>query len=397
MTAGVMNVRRASLAPPEDATEAPRAARAHAAPSGPADAPLLAVTLLLTVFGVVMVYSASAVFAERVYHNAQFFLVRQGLYALAGLAAMIALAGVDHRRLRALSYPALGITFALMALVPVIGHRVNGAARWIRLGPINLQPSELAKVALVAWLAHSLSKKQEKIRTFSVGFLPHLLIAGMLMLLCLQQRDMGSAVVLLSLTFTLMFIAGARLGYIMAAGIAALPIGVWLVRGTDYRHRRWLAFLNPFDPQYRRGISYQLVESLMGFGSGGTTGVGLGDSRQKLFYLPEAHTDFISAIIGEELGFVGVAAMVLAYAVLVWRGVAIAVRAKDDHGTYLAFGMTTLLALQAMINLGVAMGELPTKGLTLPFISYGGSSLIVDLAAVGVLLSVSRSAATPAR
>lgn len=395
MTAGVMNVRRASLAPPDDdRTSAPPAPRAPAATrSGSVDAVLLATTLLLTVFGVVMVYSASAVFADRMHHNAQFFLVRQALYAVAGLAAMAAVAGLDHKRLRALSYPALGATFGLMITVWAIGHRVNGAARWIRLGPINLQPSEIAKVALVVWLAHSLSKKHEKIRTFAVGFLPHLMVAGIFMLLCLQQRDMGSAVVLLALTFTLLFVAGARLGYIMLAGIAALPVGVWLVRGTDYRYRRWMAFLNPFDPQYRRGISYQLVESLMGFGAGGSTGVGLGDSRQKLFYLPEAHTDFISAIVGEELGFAGVAALVVAYAVLVWRGVVIAVRARDDHGTYLAFGMTTLLAIQAMINLGVAMGELPTKGLTLPFVSYGGSALIMNLAAVGVLLSVSRGSA----
>ena len=390
MSASVMNVRRASLlpaaAPDEESVPAPPA------PSGGVDAPLLAITLLLTVFGVVMVYSASAVFAARMHHNAQFFLVRQGLYAVVGAAAMAFIASLDHKRLRALSYPALISTFALMLAVPFLGHRVNGAVRWIRLGPINLQPSEIAKVALVAWLAHSLSKKHEKIRTFSVGFLPHLMMAGALMLLCLQQRDMGSAVVLLALTFTLLFIAGARLGYIMLAGLVAAPVGVWLVTGTSYRLQRWLAFTNPFAPEYRRGISYQLVESLLGFGAGGITGVGLGDSRQKLFYLPEAHTDFISAIIGEELGFVGVAALMLAYIGMVWRGAVIASRARDDHGTYLAFGMTMLLALQALINLGVAMGQLPTKGLTLPFISYGGSSLIVDLAAVGVLLSVSRSA-----
>ncbi|MEZ4390057.1 MAG: putative lipid II flippase FtsW [Polyangiales bacterium] len=389
MSASMINVRRASLCPPERGADLPPPQDV----TGGADAPLIAVTLLLTVFGVVMVYSASAVFAARVHHDAQFFLVRQGLYALVGAAAMAFVASLDHRRLRALSYPVLLGTFGLMAAVPFLGHRVNGAVRWIRLGPVNLQPSELAKIALVAWLAHSLSKKQEKIRTFSVGFLPHLLVAMLLMGLCLQQRDMGSAVVLLALTFTLLFVAGARLGYIMLAGLLAAPAAVWLVKGTNYRHQRWLAFTNPFDPQYRRGISYQLVESLLGFGAGGTTGVGLGDSRQKLFYLPEAHTDFISAIIGEELGFVGVAALIAAYGVMVWRGVVIASRSRDDHGTYLAFGMTTLLAIQALINLGVAMGQLPTKGLTLPFISYGGSSLIVDLVAVGVLLSVSRSAA----
>lgn len=391
MTVSVTNVRRASLVPEPRSSIEPLAA---AAPSGSLDAQLLAVTLLLTVFGVVMVYSASAVYAARYYHDAQHFLVRQGLFALVGGAGLALVSSIDHRRLRALCYPLLLATFALMAVVPFVGRRVNGAVRWIRLGPINLQPSEVAKVAIVIWLAHSLSKKQEKIRTFTIGFLPHVIVAGVLMAMCLQQRDMGSAAVLLALTATLLFVAGAKVGYLLVSALAAAPLGWWLIVGTGYRLRRWNAFTNPFDPNYRRGISYQLVESLLGFGRGGSTGVGLGDSHQKLFYLPEAHTDFISSIIGEELGFVGVVATILAYGFLVWRGAVIASRARDDHGTYLAIGMTTLIGLQALVNLGVAMGELPTKGLTLPFISYGGSSLIVDLVAVGVLLSVSRSAST---
>ena len=351
---------------------------------------LLGVTMLLVAFGIVMVYSASAVFAEHLHHNGQFFLVRQTAYAVIGFAAMGAFARMDHTKLRALTYPMLGVTVLLLCLVVVgFGHAGGGAARWIRIGPVNLQPAEIAKLSLIVWLSHSLAKKNEKIKTFSVGFLPHLLVAGVLMLLCLKQPDFGSAVVLLLLTFTLLFVAGARTGYILGTFIAALPVAVYLVMGTAYRRRRWDAFLDP--QQYRGTIAYQLWQSTISFGAGGLAGVGLGDSRQKLFFLPEAHTDFISAILGEELGFLGIAGLVLAYGVLVWRGVRIALRAGDDHGTYLAFGVTTLLTLQALINLGVAMGVLPTKGLTLPFISYGGSSLVMDLAAVGILLSVSRS------
>ncbi len=360
------------------------------------DMVLLGITLLMVCFGVVMVYSASAVFARQVLHNGQFFLTRQVIYALLGLTGMAGFAALDHRNLRKFTYPMLAGTFVLLLAVVIgFGHSGGGAARWLRVGPIHIQPAEIAKLSLIVWLAHSLSKKQEKIRSFSVGFLPHLLMAGMLMGLCLKQPDFGSAVVLLLLTFTMLFVAGVRTGYILAAVLAALPVAMHLVMGTDYRRRRWMAFLDPFAAQNRRGISYQLVESLLGFGAGGVTGVGLGDSRQKLFFLPEAHTDFIGAIIGEELGFVGVCGLIVAYGILIWRGVRTALRAPDDHGTYLAFGITTLLGLQAIINLGVAMGELPTKGLTLPFISYGGSSLIIDLAAVGILLSVSRAGNAP--
>ncbi len=389
MSAVPANLRRES-APPPPTTPYRAVQNARSGPRGQVDHVLLGVTMLLVAFGIVMVYSASAVFAEHLHHNGQFFLVRQTAYAVIGFAAMGAFARMDHTKLRALTYPMLGVTVLLLCLVVVgFGHAGGGAARWIRIGPVNLQPAEIAKLSLIVWLSHSLAKKNEKIKTFSVGFLPHLLVAGVLMLLCLKQPDFGSAVVLLLLTFTLLFVAGARTGYILGTFIAALPVAVYLVMGTAYRRRRWDAFLDP--QQYRGTIAYQLWQSTISFGAGGLAGVGLGDSRQKLFFLPEAHTDFISAILGEELGFLGIAGLVIAYGVLVWRGVRIALRAGDDHGTYLAFGVTTLLTLQALINLGVAMGVLPTKGLTLPFISYGGSSLVMDLAAVGILLSVSRS------
>jgi cell division protein FtsW len=390
------NTRKRSLDPrPGATTETAKVVRTPKAGAlnGPVDHALLAITILLVAFGIVMVYSASAVYAGHMHHDAQYYLVRQSLYALVGFTGLTAAAKLDYRQLRKFTYPLLAVTVFLLAAVLVgLGHSAGGAARWLRLGPIRVQPAEIAKVTLVLWLAHSLSKKNEKIRTFAIGFLPHLLMAGVLMMLCLRQPDMGSAVVLLLLTFILLFVAGARAGYILGALLGALPVAWYLVMGTDYRRRRWEAFIDPW--RHRHGSSYQLVESMLSFGNGGVSGVGLGDSRQKLLFLPEAHTDFISAIVGEELGFLGMCGLIAAYGFLIWRGVRIALNAADDHGTYLAFGLTSLFSLQALINLGVAMGVLPTKGLTLPFISFGGSSLVVDLAAVGILLAISRGANT---
>jgi cell division protein FtsW len=378
----------------EQAASPPPALDERAKYRGPIDVPLLAVTLLLVSFGIVMVYSASAVFAARSHNSAQYYLLRQSTFAVIGMLGLTVASRLDYRFFRRLTYPMLGGTVGLLLLVIAgFGRSGGGAARWLKLGPVTLQPAELAKVVIILWLAHSLSKKREKIRTFSVGFLPHLLVTGFLMALCLKQPDFGSSMVLLLLTFTLMFLAGAKTGYILGAAVFAAPFAYHLVMGTGYRRRRWEAFVDPW--AHSHDISYQLVESLMGFGSGGTTGLGLGDSRQKLFFLPEAHTDFISAIIGEELGLVGMLAMLAAYAVLVHRGVTIALRARDDYGTYVAFGITTLFAIQVMINLGVAMGALPTKGLTLPMISYGGSSLVINLFAVGILLSISRACVKP--
>ena len=357
---------------------------------GPMDVPLLAITLLLVSFGIVMVYSSSAIFAARSHGSAQYYLLRQASFAIVGLTAMTVAARIDYRLFRKFTYPMLAGTVGLLILVIAgFGRAGGGAARWLKIGPVTLQPAELAKVVVVLWLAHSLSKKQEKIRTFSVGFLPHLLVTGFLMILCLKQPDFGSSMVLLLLTFTLMFIAGAKTGYILGAVVAALPVAYQLVMGTAYRRRRWEAFVDPW--AHRQDISYQLVESLLSFGSGGPTGLGLGDSRQKLFFLPEAHTDFIGAIIGEELGFLGICLLLSAYAFLLYRGITIALHARDDYGTYVAFGISTLFALQVLINLGVAMGVLPTKGLTLPMVSYGGSSLVINLFAIGILLSISRS------
>lgn len=385
-----------SMPPPEAAAPAaaPEAPMVVPKVTGPADALLAGLVVALVAFGVVMVYSASAVFANKQFDDGQHYLVRQGIYAAVGLVAMVAIARIDYHRYRALTYPVLAGAVGLLSVVALgLGRAAGGAARWIQIGPVNIQPAEVAKLALILWLAYSLSKKRERIRSFSVGFLPHALVAGFLMILCLEQPDFGSAVMMGLLTFVLLFAAGAKTGYLLGAILIAAP-GAWaLIATSPYRMRRIQAFLAPFEHRY--DVGYQIAESLISFGSGGPTGVGIGDSRQKLFFLPEAHTDFISAIVGEELGFVGICALIAAFVVLVWRGLRVAFRAADDYGSYLAVGITMFVGLQAFTNLAVAMGMLPTKGLVLPFISYGGSSLLVNCAAIGILLNVSRPRELP--
>jgi cell division protein FtsW len=356
--------------------------------SGPVDPVLCAVVIALIGFGIVMVFSASTIEATVTFHDPYYFLKRQGTYGVLALAVMGLVSRLDYHRLRPLTYPVLGgITVLLAMSVVGFGHSGGGAARWLRLGPVNFQPSEGAKVALILWLAYSLDKKQEKVRSFSIGMLPHFLMAGVLMLLCLKQPDFGGALVLLLLTFTLLFVAGARLGYLLGALILGAAAGAWLIRSKAYRWERVLAWFNM--AEHRQDLAYQPFQSVMSFGSGQGTGMGLGKGLQVL-YLPEAHTDFVSAIIGEELGFIGILGLCLSYLFIVARGVRTALRAEDEYGAYVAFGIAVLFGLQALINLAVAMAVLPTKGLTLPFVSYGGSSLIVSAAAMGILLNISR-------
>ena len=356
----------------------------------PVDHVLAAALIALVGFGVVMVYSASAVQATVQNHDPQYYLKRQAAYAALSLAVMLGLSRIDYHRLYKLTYPVLATVGGLLiACVVGFGHSGGGATRWIALGPVHIQPAEMAKLALVVWLAYSLAKKAEKVKTFTVGFLPHLLVAGVFMFLCMKQPDFGSAVVLLLLTFTLLFVAGAKLGYILGASIFGAAFGVAAVMAKGYRYQRYLAWLDM--DAHKQDIAYQPFQSVMSFGSGGPTGLGLGRGLQTL-YLPEAHTDFVAAIIGEELGFLGILALCGTYMLLVTRGVRAALRAPDDYGSYLAFGIATMFGVQALVNLAVALAILPTKGLTLPFISFGGSSLLVNAAAAGLLLNVSRQA-----
>jgi cell division protein FtsW len=355
----------------------------------PFDWLLLFAVLALSAGGAVMVYSASAIRATRQLHDEFFFLSRQVVAFVLGLGGLVLALRLGHRRSAALAYPLLGVTvLALVAvLVPGVGRVAGGARRWISLGLVSFQPAELAKVALVLYLAHSLSRKREKVRLFSIGFLPHVLVAGALMALVLAERDLGTCVIMGLVLFTMLFAAGARLAYLVGAVLLAVPLGWRLIAGTRYRMERWLAYLDPW--AHRDGAGFQLVESLLGIGNGGWLGQGLGQGKGKLFYLPAAHTDFIAAVIAEETGLLGIAVLLLLYAVLVWRGLRAALRAEEPYGAYLALGLTTLVGAQALVNLAVVFGLLPTKGLTLPFVSYGGSSLMTLLCAAGLLLSVS--------
>ncbi|RME20069.1 MAG: putative lipid II flippase FtsW [Deltaproteobacteria bacterium] len=351
---------------------------------------LLFLVLLLCGIGLVMLYSSSALYASRATGQAWGYVARQSAYLAAGFVAMWLAYRFGYERLPPVVWPALGFCLVLlvMVLVPALGTKAGGSQRWLRLGPIGFQPGELAKVVFVVYLAGSLTRKREQIHSFGRGLLPHLVVCGLLMALLLAQPDFGSATLLAMVTFFMLFVAGARMRYLVLSALVALPMAYGLMTASAYRLRRLMAFLDPWS--HRFDIGYQVVESMMGFGAGGVTGTGLGAGHQKLFFLPAAHTDFIFSIVGEELGFVGAFAILAIFGLVVWRGMRIAYLAQDLFGSYLAFGLSLMLALQVLVNIGVVTGLLPTKGLTLPFFSYGGSSLLCNLAAVGLLLSISR-------
>lgn len=358
---------------------------------------LLAAVLGLVGFGLVMVYSASAITAAEKLHDSFYFLKRQAVAACLGLVAMAVAMKIGYRRMARLAYPLLVLAVILLiaVLIPGLGTTVGGAKRWLRMPGISIQPAEVTKVAWVIYLAYSLAKKREKVKSFSIGFVPHLGIAGLLVVLCMLEPDFGSSVSLLFLMFVLLFAAGAKLSYLVGMVLAAIPLAYGAIASSPYRMKRITAFLDPW--ANRQGSGYQVAESLMSIGSGGLTGLGLGDGRQKLFFLPEAHTDFIFAIVGEELGLLGVAFLIALYGLVIWRGLRAALNATEAFGTYLGLGVVSLVAFQACVNMAVAMGAVPTKGLTLPFISYGGSSLIMLMFAAGLLLSISATAETGAR
>jgi cell division protein FtsW len=356
---------------------------------GGVDPILAAAVIALMGLGVVMVYSASTVEATVVYKDPQFFLRRQVIYAALGMGVMWFFSRFDYRRFRhaAFTYLIYGGVVGMLVTTLVMARRVGGAVRWLALGPIHIQPGEVAKLALVMWLAYSLAKKGANIKQFTIGMLPHLLAAGVLMMLLIKQPDLGSAVVLLLLTFSLLFAAGAKVAYILGAAIAGAGGVAFLISARAYRMARLMAFIDM--DHHRQDVAYQPFQSVMSFGSGGWTGLGLGKGLQ-ILYLPEAHTDFIAAIFAEELGFIGICSLVGVYLLLVLRGVRTALHAQDEYGSYIAFGISTMFGIQVLVNLAVAMAIAPTKGLTLPFLSFGGSSLLVNAAAVGMLLSISR-------
>jgi len=355
---------------------------------------LVATILALTGLGAVMVFSAGAAFAAKTYGDWTYFLKREAVYGAAGLLAFAVGMRLDYSVYRRLTYPLLFLSIGMLAAVLKLGPAINGAVRWFRWGSLSFQPSELAKFALALYLAVLLARKAEKVKDFSMGFLPPLVMTGIFLVLLLKQPDLGSAIIIGVTALGLLFVAGTRTSYILLCVLVAAPIG-WkvFIAGEPWRMRRFLAFLYPW--QFRRDTGYQLYESLISVGSGGLVGQGLGQGHQKLFFLPEAHTDFILAVIGEELGLLGVLAVLLAFSVLVWRGLRAAARARDAFGCYLAFGVTLLFGLQALVNMGVVLGLLPTKGLPLPLVSYGGTALIMSLFMAGVLANISARNSEP--
>ena len=353
---------------------------------------LFGVAVALLSAGVVMVYSASAVVAADRFHDPYFFLKKQLFWALLGAGVLLAALRCDYRWLEKAMMPALivaGVCLVLV-LVPPIGQAINGTRRWIRLGPVSFQPVELAKLALVVYLAAFLARKRGALEEFRTGTLPPLLVVGVLAGLVLLQPDLGNCMTLIVLTFALLYLAGSPIKHLAWVAAPALPLIVVAIWMAPYRMRRITAFVDPWaDP---RGGGFQIIQSWLALGNGGVLGQGIGASRQKLFYLPESHTDFIFAILGEELGFVGAVAIVALFAVLVWRGLRVGLRAPDAFGAYLALGITVLIATQTLLNLGVVTGLLPTKGLPLPFISFGGSALLMTMLATGMLLNISQHA-----
>ena len=366
------------------------ASPARGAKRVPVDPALLAVTLVLALVGVVMVFSASAVVAGSRFHDPWYFLKRQLAWLGAGLLVMHLASKIDYSVWKKFSIPLLGLTTLLLILVlfPSLGNAAKGARRWLHLGSINIQPAELGKLVMVMYVAAYVSKKQDNLAQFARGLLPPLIILGIVSGLILLEPDMGTVVVMALVVMTLLFLAGARLKHLGLLSLCALPMVAALILGSSYRRQRLWQFLHAAtDPS---GAGYQINQSFLAFGSGGPFGVGLGEGKQKLFFLPEAHTDFVLALVGEELGLVGSLTIVLLFGLFVLKGFQIAGRARNPFGRYLALGITMLVGMQALVNAGVVTGLLPTKGLTLPFVSYGGSSLVANLFGVGILLNISR-------
>ena len=338
-----------------------------------------------------MVFSSSAAYTEQ--NDSFYFLKRQVLWCLLGTGLLLITKNLDYHNLHQYTYPIMIFTFLLLIVVmfPEFSKKVGGARRWLAFGGFSFQPSELAKFTLVLFIAKSLVKRADKLRNFAYGYLPNLIVLGFFFIPIFFQPDFGTVMVILAVTFTMLFIAGLRKKFLFLSILVIIPFIALAISFAEYRTRRIIAFLNPWeDPS---GAGFQAVQSFYAFGRGGFWGAGLGESSQKLYRLPEAHTDFIFSVIGEELGFVGTTAIVLLFLIFIWRGFLTAYQAKDPFGTHLATGLTLLIGLQAFINLGVASGLLPTKGLTLPFISMGGSSMLVTMLSVGVILNISEQTA----
>ncbi len=350
---------------------------------------LFLVTLALVGFGVAMVFSSSAIMAKEKFGDPNYFAFKQLVSAMLGLAVMFIVMKVDYHLYSrpAIVFSTLAIVVALLVFVIFLAASAN-THRWIQLPGFNIQPSELAKLALIFFLAYFLEKRNGKVNDITFTLVPIGVIVAILAGLIVLQPDLGTAVSLLVVSVTLLFVAGLDPRWLALSTIFALPVFYLLVFRVKYRRERILAFMNPWEQPLGRG--FQIIQSLLSVASGGVLGMGYMEGKQKLFYLPEAHTDFIFAVVGEELGMIGTCAVLILFGLFFWRGVRAAINARDLFGFYLGLGITTMICVQAFINMSVVLGLLPTKGIPLPFLSYGGSSFVVMLAAVGILLNVSQ-------
>ncbi len=354
--------------------------------------PLLIFPVIMLVgIGIVMVYSASSEIALRDYSNEYYFLIRQFIYALLGLSGMLVCLVMPYRIFKPFSYLLLlaAVVMLGIVLVTTAGHSAGGATRWLRLMGFSFQPSELARLALIVFMAYSLTKKQLKVTDPAIGFLPHVLVLLVFTVLILMQPDFGTVAIFWALAWMIMFAGSVPLRHLASAMLLVMPAAAWLLISADYRLKRYITFLDPW--KYPLDEGYQIIHSLMSFGSGGLWGKGFGEGYQKLFYLPAPHTDFIFSVIGEEGGLVWVLFVVVLYLLILWRGMRVAANARDCFGSLLAFGITASISIQAIVNMGVTLSLLPTKGLSLPFISYGGSSLVFQMACAGILLNIGMS------
>jgi cell division protein FtsW len=353
-----------------------------------ADRLLIVTSLLLVAAGVVMVYSTSFVVAMQKFGDQYYFVKKQLIFVVMSIVLLLTFSRIHYDIYRRAAYPILilAIIGLLMIFIGGFGHEVGGAKRWVKIMGFGFQPSETAKLAVIIFLAYSLSSRKENIKSFSLGFLPNVLIPGVVIALIMSEPDLGTAVTLSIIVLMMNFVAGVRFVYIAGTVLAMVPVIYIVITSFSYMMRRIMIFLDPWkDPT---GDGFQTVQSFIAFGSGGVWGVGLGEGKQKLFYLPEAHTDFIFSVIGEELGLIGVAVIILLYVFFLIGGIKVARKAKDLFGSLLALGLTFMVALQAAVNMAVVLGILPPKGLPLPFVSYGGTSLIVCMVSVGIMLNI---------
>ena len=351
---------------------------------------IILILLMLLGIGAVMIYSSSSIYAWNNKGDSLYYLKRYLFYLLLGFILMFISMAVDQQTIKKLAKPLFLFSLLLLflSLIPGFSREAAGAKRWIKIGSFGFQPSELIKVTFIIYLADFISRRKDIINNFSYGLLPSLIALLIPMLLILLQPDLGTAIALVFVAGIMWFCAGVNYSYFVLAGLISLPALYFLVFSIPYRRARIFSFLNPWaDP---KGAGFQIIQSQIAFGSGGLFGQGLGQGKQKLFYLPAAHTDFIFSVIGEEMGIIGAIVVILLFILLIWQMIKIVHFSNDDFFRFLSIGIVSLIALQAVLNIGVSIGMFPTKGLPLPFISYGGSSLIFNMVAIGLLLNVSR-------